>query len=105
MIPLFFINFIIFYIDKILWFQKNEVIIINLFNRIKIYMILSLLLSIMMNPQKYSLVLLNLTSLIYIILKLRYYIIKYSHLSLFTSIIISMIILEPILWIVLIFIL
>ena len=64
MIPLFFINFIIYYIDKILWFQKNEVIIINSFNRIKVYMMISLLLSMMMNHKKYSLVLLNLTSLI-----------------------------------------
>ena len=105
MIPLFFINFIIFYIDKILWFQKNEVIIINSFNRIKVYMMISLLLSMMMNHQKYSLVLLNLTSLIYIILKLRYYVLKYPYLSLYISIVISMIILEPILWIFLIFIL
>ena len=105
MIPLFFINFIIFYIDKILWFQKNEVIIINFFHKIKIFMILNLLSSMMMNIPKQSLILLNLPSLIYIVLKFKYYIIHHSHLMLFISTSISIIILEPILWIFLIFIL
>jgi hypothetical protein len=105
MIPLFFIHFIIFYINKILWFQKNEVIIINFFHKIKIFMILSLLSSMKMNIPKQSLILLNLPSLIYIVLKLKYYIIYHSHLMLFISASISIIILEPILWMFLIFIL